>query len=289
MKKETINTCPVCNSKKTSSYWAMPGYKLEKCGNCSMVWDAYPLENIHAQYEKSYFVNPNPKGGYANYFEGMRVNKRTFYERLKRIGKKHKKGKLLDVGCALGDCLVEAKKLGWEDPEGLEVSEYAYEFAKKKGLKVKKGFLEKGTYPENNFDLVLYQDVIEHIKEPVEELEKVRKILKPGGLVFLVTPDIGGWWKRILGPLWYHYKPEEHIMYFSQESLKKALQKAGFGNIETRRTYHILSVEYILNRLRYYSPHLFGFILKIVTKTSFKDISFKSYTGEIEAWGYKKK
>jgi len=270
------------------TYWAMPGYKLARCRACGMVWDYIPSENVLSQYNKSYFINENPKGGYTNYFEGMRINRRTFTQRLKRIQEKlGRKGKLLDVGCALGDCLLEAKKLGWKEAEGLEVADYAYRFAKKRKLNVRKGTLGENKIKENSFDVVTYQDVIEHIPDPVGELKKVRKILKKDGIVFLVTPDIGGLWHKLLGHLWYHYKPGEHIMYFSQQSLAKALKKAGFRDIETRRTYHVLSIEYVLNRLRYYAPWLFETLLKFVRKTPFKDWSFRAYSGEIEAWGKK--
>lgn len=288
MDKQLKKHCPVCNSTKAMTYWAMPGYKLARCEDCGMVWDYIPSENVLAQYNKSYFVNENPKGGYANYFEGMRINSRTFTERLKRIESRlGKKGKLLDVGCALGDCLVEAKKLGWKKAEGVEVADYAYKFAKERGLNIHKGTLDDNKFPPNTFDVVTYQDVIEHIPDPVSELKKVKRILKPKGIVFLVTPDIGGLWHRILGRLWYHHKPGEHIMYFSQKSLAMALKKAGFENIETRRTYHIFSTEYVLNRLRYYSPFVFETLLKVISRTPIKNYSFKAYSGEIEAWGQK--
>jgi 2-polyprenyl-3-methyl-5-hydroxy-6-metoxy-1,4-benzoquinol methylase len=283
----TNNSCPVCKSNNKETFWAMRGYKLARCKKCSMVWDFFPPENELAQYGESYFVNENPKGGYANYFEGMKINKRTFSDRLKKIEKKiGRTGRFLDVGCALGDCIEEAEKLGW-DAEGLEVSKYAYELAKKRGLKIKNGILKSSTYKANTFDVVAYQDVIEHIKKPIEELKIVRKILKDSGFVFLVTPDMDGIWRKILKRWWYHYKPGEHIMYFSQKSLRKALEKSGFRNIETRRTYHILSVEYVLSRMMYYFPRLFEFILKMVKNTAVKNLSFKAYTGEIEAWGQK--
>ncbi|MEJ2348134.1 MAG: class I SAM-dependent methyltransferase [Patescibacteria group bacterium] len=281
--------CPICGKKSSETFWAMHGYKLARCKACGMVWDFMPHEHLLSLYDKTYFMNENPKGGYANYFEGMRINKKTFSQRLKRIEKKHGKGRLLDVGCALGDCLMEAKKLGWKDALGIEVSDYAYKFARKRGLNVKKGNLKKNSISSNSFDVITYQDVIEHIADPVDELKRIYKVLKPGGLVFLVTPDVGGWWNKILGPLWYHYKPDEHVMYFSQESLKKALKIAGFKNIKTRKTYHVLSVEYVINRLRYYSPFIFENILKIIRKLRLKDMSFRAYTGEIEAWGTKPK
>lgn len=266
----------------------MPGYRLARCGSCQAVWDPLPPEKFLSLYDKTYFINENPKGGYTNYFEGMRINRRTFSDRLGKIEKKlGKKGRLLDVGCALGDCLLEAKRLGWKEAEGIEVSDYAYQFAKDRGLNVRLGTINGNSYKPSTFDVVTYQDVIEHIPDPVNELKKIYRIIKLGGIVFLVTPDIGGIWSRLLGPLWYHYKPHEHLTYFSQKSISRALREAGFTNIETRKTYHVLSTEYILNRLRYYFPSFFELLLKIITKTPFKDIAFRAYTGELEAWGSK--
>lgn len=282
-----LSKCPVCDKKKLNKFWAMSGYRLARCKNCGMVWDFMPPENLLVQYDKRYFINENPKGGYANYFDGMAVNKKTFSDRLKKIENKFGKGKLLDVGCALGDCLEEANKLGWKDAEGLEISDYAYKFAKKRGLKVKKGELGNNIYAKDSFDIVLYQDVIEHVTDPVQELKRVRKILKPDGLVYLVTPDVGGFWSKFLGPLWYHYKPVEHVVYFSQNTMRLALEKAGYKNIKTGKTYHVLSLEYIMNRLRYYAPTLFDLMLRIIKTLRLGDISFKAFTGELEAWGQK--
>lgn len=280
--------CPVCGSSHSQKFWAMPGYRLSRCLRCGMVWDHIPPTKILAQYQESYFVNENPKGGYSNYFESMSINRRTFSDRLGKIEKKlGRKGRFLDVGCALGDCLVEAKRLGWKEAEGLEVSDYGYKYSKDRGLEVRKGTLGKDTFSPASFDVVAYQDVIEHITNPVDELNKVYRILKPGGIVFLVTPDIEGFWSKLLGPLWYHYKPGEHVVYFSQKTIKDALSKAGFENIETGKTYHVLSLEYILNRLRYYFPWFFEILLKLIVKTPFRKIPFRAYTGELEAWGLK--
>jgi len=279
--------CPVCNSKKIKKFWAMRGYKLVRCQSCDMVWDPYPPENLESVYTKNYFVNENPKGGYANYFEGMDINKRTFYERIKRINSKVEKGRMLDVGSALGDSLMEAKKLGWKDVYGVELSEYAAKESQKLGLKVKTGDLISAKYPPNYFDAITLQDVIEHVGSPIRDIKEIYRVLKPGGIVFIVTPDIGGWWAKILGSLWYHYKPAEHIMYFSQKSLKKLLKDYKFKNVESRRTYHIMSSEYIFNRLRYYAPQVFETLLKLVKKNLLGKASFRVYAGEIEGWGQK--
>lgn len=281
-------SCPICGSKKFITFQAMKKYFLYQCKECGMVWDPYPPKHLNRQYNKNYFINQNSKGGYANYFEGIAINKKTFIERLKMINKKMGyKGKLLDIGCAFGDCLVMAKNMGWKNPEGLELSRYAYNFAKEKGIKVKNGNLEKINYPQNNFDIVTIQDVIEHVKNPLEDLRKIHKILKPKGWVFIVTPNIEGKWSKLLGSFWYHYKPGEHVLYFSPKSINNALKKTGFVNIKIKGTYHIMSLGYILNRLRYYFPVFSLFLLNLIKKTPFHDLTLKLYTGELEAWAQK--
>ena len=82
----------------------------------------------------------------------------------------------------------------------------------------------------------MYQDVIEHVTDPVEELKKVHRILKPKGVIFVVTPDVGGLWSKLLGRLWYHYKPVEHVVYFSEKTMKKALR-----NLLTQHHFNTLS------------------------------------------------
>ncbi|MBU2577197.1 class I SAM-dependent methyltransferase, partial [Patescibacteria group bacterium] len=186
------SVCPFCKRSNYFIFSAMPGYKLAKCKACDLVWDLTPPSLPEKQYQEDYFINSNSKGGYANYFEGMKINRKTFSERLNKIANATgKEGRLLDIGCALGDCLSEAESLGWKKAEGIDPSEYAIKKARERGLAVKKGTLESLKIKENSFDLILSQDQIEHVSDPVEELIRMNHVLKPGGLLFLVTPDIG--------------------------------------------------------------------------------------------------
>jgi len=287
MGKYVNNTCPICGKRSYLKFTVYPEYGLFKCRGCGMVWDPKRGVDLSKIYDRDYFNNNNPKGGYVNYFEGMKINRKTFSDRLKRISKKVGKGKLLDVGCALGDCLIEAKKLGWINPQGLEISTYAYIQAMARGVSVRNGSIGNISAKGHGFDVITYQDVIEHVINPLNELKEVYKRLNPGGLLYMVTPDIGGFWSIVLGKYWYHFKKGEHLMYFSEDTISAALRKAGYKNIETKNTYHILSVNYILDRLKFYFPVLFGFLKKVVKKTPLDSYSFRAYTGEIEVWAYK--
>lgn len=218
----------------------------------------------------------------------MRINRRTFTDRLKKIFRKTGfKSDYLDIGSALGDCLIEAKKLKWTNVYGIEPSVYATNFARQRGLKITNGVLNKNSFKNNAFNIITSQDVLEHITDPVSHLKLVNHILKPNGWLYLVTPDIGGYWHKFLRSGWYHYKPGEHVSYFSKSNLKKTLEKTGFSNIQIYPTYHVMSLEYILNRCLYYSPTIFGFLLKLVRKINLKDTAFSLYTGEMEAWAQK--
>lgn len=281
-----IDQCPVCQSLEYSDYQIKN--HLVKCTKCGMVWDGEPPTDTTAIYQENYYNNEFSKGGYANYFEGMQVNSLTFkYRLLEAMKKVGFTGKLLDVGCALGDCLLQAEKLGWESATGLEVSHYAVEFAQKRGLNVYQGDLFKHDFPPASFDVIMMQDMIEHTVNPLAHLQEAYQLLKPGGWVFITTPNITGIWGRILGPFWYHYKPGEHLTYFSTETIQLALEKTGFSNISAKPTKNSMSLQYIFDRLQYYQPTFFGFLLKLVKVLRLNNLVFSLRIGELEAWGQK--
>lgn len=282
------NHCPLCHADEFDYYRAGDDYTLAKCAKCGMVWDNHPPANPTAIYQEDYYNNDFPKGGYANYFQGMKINSRTFIKRLSKAEKKLSgKGLLLDVGCALGDCLAQAQDLGWRNPQGLEVSEYAVEFAKSRGLSVYQGDLFNHNFEHNSFDLIMLQDMIEHTTNPMAQLTAAYELLKPGGWIFITTPNVGGFWEKLLGPLWYHYKPGEHLTYFSLDTIKFALEKIGFFDIESKPTSNSMSWEYIFDRLKYYQPTLFSFLLKLSRWLGLHKIVFSLWIGELEAWGKK--
>src|SRR5437660_4916537 len=281
---EIANKCALCADGATRTLFQVDGTLIVKCDDCGLVrQETRPLAPA-AIYDGDYYATDNPKGGYANYFLDSDVNRRTFRDRIRAIEQRYgRRGRLLDVGCALGDFLLEAKASGW-DVEGVEISAFAAQRARARGLRVTAGRLEELDLPAASFDVITLYDAIEHLTDPVATLAAVRRLLVPGGLLHLVTPNVGGVQARLLGRHWYHYKPGEHLFYFAPDTLRTAVERAGLRWRGCRRSASYLTFTYVFNRLRYYAPAPFGFLEWLGRTFRFGPFAFRVDVGEMEAW-----
>jgi SAM-dependent methyltransferase len=139
----------------------------------------------------------------------------------------------LDIGCALGFMLQEAKSVGW-DPVGVETSEFAARYAAEHtGCSVHATTLRQAAFPSSSFDVVTLMDVIEHVPDPKELAEEIYRILRPGGILFIVTPNFASFFARIYGLKAYGMWPDRHIVYFQPSTIVALLRKVGFARVIT--------------------------------------------------------
>lgn len=143
-------------------------------------------------------------------------------------------GRLLEVGCGSGDSLKTMQDLGWQ-AEGVEVDNAATAHARSIGMNVHSGILEEQDYPEGYFDAIVINHVIEHVHDIRSLLIKCYEILKPGGRLVIVTPNIESWGHRIYQSAWLHLDAPRHLFIFSPNSLQTLASEAGFNisNIKT--------------------------------------------------------
>lgn len=159
------------------------------------------------------------------------------------------------MGCGPGFLLDEAKKLGW-DVKGIEPFEWDRRYAREQlGLDVTPGSLESSDLKPNTFDVILLLDVIEHLENPASALERAERLLKPGGILYVSTPDVAGLPCRVLGKKWWGYQ-KRSLNYFSSQTLLSALQRAGFRALHSLKPPRIFSLKYCAHRLSVYSPWL---------------------------------
>jgi len=144
-----------------------------------------------------------------------------FQRELKLFRRHCRGGSVLDVGCSSGGFLFQLNQRFPGDYKilGTDVSQEPLAHAAKMGVPVVSGnFLEQRF--EEQFDAMTFWAVMEHLFEPGEFLKKAATILKPGGLCFILVPNMDSLAVRLLGPK-YRYIFPEHLNYFSPRTLRQ--------------------------------------------------------------------
>jgi 2-polyprenyl-3-methyl-5-hydroxy-6-metoxy-1,4-benzoquinol methylase len=136
---------------------------------------------------------------------------------------------VLDVGCGNGAWLEMARDAGWE-VGGVEPDPVSREQAGTRGFEVREGIADWLTEP-GTFDYVTMSHVIEHVHDPLALLRDSLTLLRPGGGLFVDTPNIDAFGHQLYGRHWRGLEPPRHLILFNRASLSKAVSSAGFRNI----------------------------------------------------------
>jgi len=142
-------------------------------------------------------------------------------------------GRLLDVGCAAGFFLAEAR--AHYEVQGVELSRWSSAYARERlGLPVITGTVSDADLPSAHFDVITLWDVIEHVPAPVPLLRSCARLLKPGGRLVLTTGDWGSAYAQAQGENWHLMTPPWHLTMFSRRTLSLAAAQAGLKVIGWR-------------------------------------------------------
>ena len=136
-------------------------------------------------------------------------------------------GRLLDVGCGNGAFLDLAKSCGWE-VAGLDPDPVAVEYCKKRQLSVETGGFEVFSAQSEIFDVITLSHVIEHTPNPVQVLCACHALLKPGGQLWLETPNIESIGHSRFQRHWRGLEIPRHLVLLSRGALRQAMIEAGF-------------------------------------------------------------
>jgi SAM-dependent methyltransferase len=156
-------------------------------------------------------------------------------ETLQSLECHRKLNRLLDVGFGAGAVLLAGQRLGWE-VFGIERSALAVKQAQDNGFaNVVEGDFLQAPYEPMTFDVLVMTELIEHLPDPFPFLKQAHRLLRPGGVLYMTTPNGAGISGRILTTEWSVVDPPEHLNLFSPRSLTRTLERCGFGpvNIQT--------------------------------------------------------
>lgn len=148
-------------------------------------------------------------------------------------------GLLLDIGCGNGDFLALARDMGWQ-VEGVDFDPKAVEVAQSRGLNVRQGGIELLENISDKYDVITLSHVIEHVHAPIDLLQSIYRMLKPGGMLWLETPNVRSLGHRKYKENWRGIEPPRHLVLFNCEILKCLLTRIGFTKI--RQYWHGMSV-----------------------------------------------
>jgi SAM-dependent methyltransferase len=145
-------------------------------------------------------------------------------------------GRLLDIGCDTGTLLVHARERGWT-VQGVEVNEpLARQVSAERQVPVAAGTLEQAGFADASFDVVVFNQVLEHVTDPSAFLREVVRILAPGGVVCVGVPCFSSPIPVLLKrERWYALLPSEHVWQFGPRTLPRLLREAGLDVLQTRR------------------------------------------------------
>jgi 2-polyprenyl-3-methyl-5-hydroxy-6-metoxy-1,4-benzoquinol methylase len=146
-------------------------------------------------------------------------------------------GKLVDFGCGDGRFLAQAAK--YFDVTGIELSPQGAERSRRRisPEKVLEGpvtEVAERDLPEGAFDIVTQFGYIEHEWQPTAGLRAAWRVLKPGGITLIKTPNYASWNRRIMGMNWCGYHVPAHCNYFTPATLDKMLREAEFEPVAQR-------------------------------------------------------
>jgi len=230
--------CPVCGQEGAPELLRAPDrfhgrkeqYTLLRCPACSLAWLANPPKpaEMHKHYTEAYdrlisAAGQNSPGRWRDRNAALAPHKQS--------------GVLLDLGCSSGTFLQTLSGKDWE-LVGIEMSaESAKQARAKSGANVFVGDILDAQFPPESFDVITCFDVLEHVYEPLQVMEKVGEWLKPGGIFYVLVPNIDSAEAKVFKTYWHGLEMPRHLSHFSPPSLRNLAKLVGLSEVslETRR------------------------------------------------------
>ena len=251
-----MTACEVCSSTQFRPMFDKADHHFVRCADCGLERiSPQPTDETLGKIYGAHYYDAWGLHDDADTVAGLKRG--TFRFVLGKLPAPAPDTRLLDCGAATGFLMDVARDLGYR-PYGLELSEFgARAIGERFGAdRVFCGELEDARFPDagpGDFGVVTMCDYLEHVRDPRRTLEQARKLLRPGGLLAITTPDAGSPSRRLLRTGWTHYKVE-HLFYFNQKNLARLLEDVGFSSVDFHTLWKSLTLDYIGHQFEVY-PH----------------------------------
>ena len=260
------NKCPWCGSEKAQinlwlkdEFLTKEDFHICECLNCGLQYTMpRPSKDKIGNYYKSeeYYSHQENKKGFIP----------RLYETVKKINLKHKytlatkglaKGKLLDIGCGVGDFIHTAEQKKW-DCMGVEPSDDAKAIARKRVKANIVNSIELEQIPDNTFDLITMWHVLEHVDDLKWQVEQLERLIKPNGRIVIAVPNYKSYDGQFYKEYWAAYDVPRHLNHFNKQVITKIFKTKKLELMKTEKL--IWDAYYISFMSEQYRIHKFPLI-----------------------------
>jgi SAM-dependent methyltransferase len=241
--------CPACGKPTLHRrLYAKNNCAILQCAECGLGRAQHGGFDPDAYYTADYFSGGHPDG-YADYRSAEAVLRREFSHSVKFIRNHKAGGRLLELGCAYGFLLEEAKP--FYEVAGIEIAEEAAAACRARGLRVLSGVADEGKLAKlGMMDVIVLFDVIEHLPDPRETLALCARHLNPDGIMVITTGDFASLYARLAGTHWRLMTPPQHLWYFTPASLRRLAGALGLQLAACDHPWKLVPLSLIVFQLR---------------------------------------
>ena len=235
--------CPWCGSENAQLHIELKDlfltqepFKILECKDCGLLYTTpRPNKDEIGKYYKSdeYYSHQENKEGFIP----------KVYEKVKSINLKNKytiatektrKGKILDIGCGVGDFLHTMEQHGWEGT-GVEPSEEAKAIAKKRIKAQLFSSEEQENLTIGSFDVITMWHVLEHVDALRWQIQQLYRLCKPGGRIIIALPNYKSYDGQYYKAAWAAYDVPRHLNHFNEETIIKIFEESHLKHIKTKK------------------------------------------------------
>ena len=254
--------CPWCGSENAQLHLELKDlfltqeqFKILECKDCGLLYTTpRPNKEEIGRYYKSneYYSHQENKEGFIP----------KVYEKVKSINLKNKyhiaaekttKGKILDIGCGVGDFLHTMEQQGW-DCTGVEPSEDAKAIAKKRIKAQLLSSEEQENLPEGSFDIITMWHVLEHVDALRWQIQQLYRLCKRGGRIVIALPNYRSYDGQYYKAEWAAYDVPRHLNHFDQKTLINLFEENEMKHVKTKKLYwDAFYISYMSEKYRQHS------------------------------------
>jgi SAM-dependent methyltransferase len=226
--------CPACGRTESRRLFVVHDAAYVACLGCGLARiDPFPsTSDLLANFSSGYFEGADVAGGYDDYAADEPLHRRNARRRLARIARDRHRvanggtGSLLDIGCAYGYALDEARAQGWS-VVGVEPAVAAAQRARTLGMPIFPVTEAALAEQPDGFDVVCMCQVLSHVPDPFSAIASAAKCLKPGGILFIETWRRDALLARLSGRHWHVIAPPTVVWLETSASIRRALGRVG--------------------------------------------------------------